>query len=126
MPFARVDTPGAVFGEMSSVLDRPATATVRAVGTVAVRRIDDPVAFLTDRPGAALAVLRTTASRLDGLTKYLVDVKRQFADAAGHLGMVDAILDQLVHHQGPRPRRDRPATPRADRAVRPGPGSRGR
>ncbi len=103
VPFARVDTPGAVFGEMSSVLDRPATATVRAVGAVAVRRIDDPVTFLSERSGAALAVLRTTASRLDGLTKYLVDVKRQFSDAAGHLGMVDAILDQLVHHQGPQP-----------------------
>ena len=101
--FARVDTPGAVFGEMSAVLDRPATATVRAVGRVVVRRVDDPVTFLSERPGAALAVLRTTASRLDGLTQYLVDVKRQFADAAGHLGMVDAILDQLVHHQGPKP-----------------------
>ena len=32
VPFARIDTPGAVFGEMSAVLDRPATATVRAVG----------------------------------------------------------------------------------------------
>ena len=78
-----------------------------------MRRVDDPVAFLTEQPGAALAVLRTTASRLDGLTQYLVDVKRQFADAAGHLGMVDAILDQLVHHQGPRSRTGRRATPRA-------------
>ena len=34
VPFARIDTPGAVFGEMSAVLDRPATATVRAVGAV--------------------------------------------------------------------------------------------
>jgi CRP-like cAMP-binding protein len=103
VPFARVDNPGSVFGEMSALLDRPATATVRAVGDVAVRRIDDPAAFLAAQPGAALAVLRTTASRLDGMTRYLVDVKRQFADASGHLGMVDAILDQLLHHQGPRP-----------------------
>ena len=101
--FARVDSPGAVFGEMSAVLDRPATATVRAMGPVELRRVADPMAFLAERPAAALAVLRTTASRLDGLTQYLVDVKRQFADAGGHLGMVDAILDQLVHHQGPRP-----------------------
>jgi CRP-like cAMP-binding protein len=28
--FARIDTPGAVFGEMSVVLERPATATVKA------------------------------------------------------------------------------------------------
>lgn len=101
VPFARIDSPGAVFGEMSAVLDRPATATVRAVGEVRVRLADDPVAFLTDHPGAALAVLRTTASRLDGMTRYLVDVKRQLAEAGGHLGLVDQILDTLLHHQGP-------------------------
>ena len=59
-------------------------------------------------------MLRTTASRLDGLTQYLVDVKRQFADSAGHLGMVDAILDQLVHHQGPRPRTGSARDPEGD------------
>ena len=103
-PFARIDTPGSVFGEMSVVLDRPATATVRATSDVQVYVADDPERFLTERPGAALAVLRTTASRLDGLTQYLVDVKQQFAGLDGHLGMVDGILDTLVHHQGPRPR----------------------
>ena len=100
VPFARIDTPGAVFGEMSAVLDRPATATVRANGEVRVRVLVDPLAFLIEHPGAALAVLRTTASRLDGLTRYLVDVKNQFSDAGGHLGRVDQILDHLVHHQG--------------------------
>ena len=35
VPFARIDNPGAVLGEMAAVLDKPATATVRAVGTVA-------------------------------------------------------------------------------------------
>ena len=40
-----------------------------------------------------------TATRLDGLTQYLVDVKQQFAGLTGHLGMVDQILDSLVHHQ---------------------------
>ncbi len=99
--FARIDRPGSVFGEMSVVLERPATATVRAVEDLQVHVIADPLEFLTAQPGAALAVLRMTASRLDGLTQYLVDVKTQFADAAGHLGLVDKILDRLVHHQGP-------------------------
>jgi hypothetical protein len=35
------------------------------------------------------------------MTRYLVDVKRQFSDAGGHLGLVDQILDTLLHHQGP-------------------------
>jgi CRP-like cAMP-binding protein len=102
--FARIDEPGAVFGEMSAVLGRPATATVRAVGDVRLRVADDAIAFLTERPGAALHVLRMTASRLDGMTHYLVDVKRQYADEQGHLGMVDRILDTLLHHQGPAAR----------------------
>jgi CRP-like cAMP-binding protein len=98
---ARVDSPGAVFGEMSAVLDKPATATARAATDVEVRVVDDPLAFLTERPAAALTVLRTTASRLDGMTQYLADVKTQLADSPDHLGMVGGILDVLVHHQAP-------------------------
>ena len=116
VPFARIDTPGAVFGEMSAVLERPATATIRAVSDLQVHVIDDPHGFLTQRPGAALAVLRTTASRLDGLTHYLVDVKHQFADAGGHLGVVDQILDKLVHHQGPSARTGSARDPEGDHA----------
>ena len=96
--FARVDSPGAVFGEMSVVLDQAASATVRAASAVEVRVVEDPLAFLRDRPGVALEVLRLTAARLDGLTQYLVDVKRQYADRDDHLGMVGGILDTLVHH----------------------------
>ena len=82
-----------------------------------LRVVDDPIGFLSDQPGVALAVLRTTASRLDGLTHYLVDVKRQFADAGGHLGMVDQILDQLVHHQGPRSQTGSARDPEGDHRV---------
>jgi CRP/FNR family cyclic AMP-dependent transcriptional regulator len=99
VPFARIDHPGAIFGEMSVVLDRPATATVRAGSDLEVYPITDPIRFLVEQPGAALAVLRMTASRLDGLTHYLVDVKQQFADDESHFGMLGKILDTLVHHQ---------------------------
>jgi CRP-like cAMP-binding protein len=99
VPIARIDSPGAVLGEMSVVLDKPATATLRAESDVAVRVIDDPLAFLVEQPGAALAVLRTTATRLDGMTQYLADVKTQLAGEDGHLGMVGQILDTLLHHQ---------------------------
>jgi CRP/FNR family transcriptional regulator, cyclic AMP receptor protein len=102
-PFARVQFPGAVFGEMSWVLDKPATATARASTDVVVHVVDDPERFFTERPGAALGVLQVTAARLDGLTQYLVDVKQQFAGHDDHLAMVDGILTSLVHHQAPRP-----------------------
>jgi CRP/FNR family cyclic AMP-dependent transcriptional regulator len=99
VPFARIDHPGAIFGEMSWVLGRPATATVRAMTPIEVRVMGDPEAFLAAHPAAAVEILRMTANRLDGLTQYLVDVKQQFAGLDGHLGMVDQILDTLVHHQ---------------------------
>ncbi len=104
VPFARIDSPGSVFGEMSWILDKPATATVRAATPTTVFVMDDPGSFLAEHPDVALQILRLTAGRLDGLTRYLVDVKQQFADAEGHLGMVDQILDTLVHHQAPKPR----------------------
>ena len=99
--FARIDHPGAVFGEMSWVLGRPATATVRAATVVEVHVMADPETFVAAHPEVAVAILRMTAARLDGLTQYLIDVKLQFADVEGHLGMVDGILNTLVHHQAP-------------------------
>jgi CRP/FNR family cyclic AMP-dependent transcriptional regulator len=97
---ARVDTPGSVFGEMSAVLGQPATATVRAATDVRVHVVEDPLTFLVEQPGVALAVLRVTAARLDGMTRYLTDVKQQLAGEEGHLGRVGQILDTLLHHQG--------------------------
>jgi CRP-like cAMP-binding protein len=97
---ARVDAPGSVFGEMSVVLGQPATATVRAATDVRVHVVEDPGTFLVEQPGVALAVLRVTAARLDGMTRYLTDVKQQLAGEDGHLGRVGQILDTLLHHQG--------------------------
>jgi CRP/FNR family cyclic AMP-dependent transcriptional regulator len=102
--FARIDGVGSIFGEMSVLLDRPATATVRALQptTMAVARNGE--AFLDERPDIALSVARTLAVRLDNLSGYLADVKRQFADQADHLGMLDDVLHTLIHHQAPAPR----------------------
>lgn len=95
-------------------LDRAASATVRASSAIEVHVVEDPLRFLSDKPGAALAVLRVTAARLDGLTQYLVDVKEQYADRSDHLGMVDSILDTLVHHQPGRVRTGSVRDPEAE------------
>ena len=89
VPFARIEHPGAVFGEMSAVLDRPATATVRVVGEVRFRVVADPLDFLTENPGAALSVLQTTgfpAGRAHPLPRgRQAAVRRE----EGHFGLVD-------------------------------------
>lgn len=96
-----VDAPGAVLGELSVVLERPATATVRAETPLRLRVAHDPQAFLRSHPDVALIVLRTVASRLEGLTAYLADVKRQFAEHSDHFGMIDDVLHALIHDQPP-------------------------
>jgi CRP/FNR family transcriptional regulator, cyclic AMP receptor protein len=99
--FATVDNPGAIFGEMSAVMGTVATATVRASAPSTLRVAADPHGFLA-QPGVALAVLRLTATRLDSMTRYLTDVRAQFGHMDNHLGMVDGVLETLLHHQAPK------------------------
>ena len=104
---AEVSEAGAVFGEMSWLLDIQPTATVRAIGPCKFRHVDDPAAFFSRNPGVALDVARMLARRLDSLNRYLVNIKEQFKDRADHLGIVDEVLDALVHkHPRNIPRRD--------------------
>ena len=49
-----------------------------------------------------LHVCELLARRLDSLNNYLVDVKRQF-EGHDHIGMVDEVLESLLHRQ-PRDR----------------------
>jgi len=90
---------GAIFGDMSALLGIPHMATVRAVGPCAVHRIEDGQAFLASHQEISFHLARMLAQRLHGVTSYLVDLKRQFEDHDGHLGMVDEILETLVHEQ---------------------------
>lgn len=96
-PIARVREPGAVFGEMSVLLNSPYTATVTAVTEVECRISDAPLEFLTSHPDVMLYVGRMLARRLESLNRYLLDVKGQFRDLEGHLGMVDEVLDALMN-----------------------------
>ncbi len=94
-----IDTPGAILGDMSTVLERPATATMRAARDSTTLWAEDGAAYLTARPDVLLEVARALATRLDNLTGHLTDVQRQYADDSGHLGMLDDVLSTLMHHQ---------------------------
>lgn len=96
---AVLETPGALLGEMSTVLDRPASASVRALDDVTVLEAVDGASFLTEHPEVLLEVARTLATRLDNLTGHLVDIKRQYGGDGSHLGMLDDVLSTLMHHQ---------------------------
>ena len=109
VPVALASQPGAVFGEMAVLLGTAHTATVRAVTACDFLVVDDPRAFLTSSPEWCLHICELLARRLDSLNNYLVDVKRQF-EGNDHLGMVDEVLEALLHRQ-PRDRvRPKPST----------------
>jgi len=99
VPVNRVGDPGAVFGEVSVLLNQPAMATVRCLTPCRFRVAADARQFLAAHPSASWHLARMLAHRLNGLTHYLVDLKEQFADREDHLGMVDEVLDSLLHHQ---------------------------
>src|SRR5690348_10498812 len=63
--------PGAVTGEMSVLLDRPHTATVRAGVDSKLFEIEDAAAFLKAQPAVALLIAQLLAQRLNVATTYL-------------------------------------------------------
>ena len=96
---AVVGESGAVFGEMSVLLNRPHTATVRATSPVGVFVFEDAQNFLKSHPEIAFFLGKLLAERLNAATTYLVDLKRQFEGQGNHFGMVGEILETLIHQQ---------------------------
>ncbi|MEO8427036.1 MAG: cyclic nucleotide-binding domain-containing protein [Verrucomicrobiota bacterium] len=102
VPVAAASQPGIVFGEMAALLGGNHTATVRAMKRCAFYVVGNPRDFLKASPAVCLHVCELLARRLDALNSYLVDVKGQF-EGHDHLGMVDEVLEALLHRQ-PRDR----------------------
>ncbi len=98
---AEVSEPGAIFGEMSSLLDRPATATVTATVDSRFHVAQRGGEYLTATPEVAIEVARALAERLELLTSYLADIKEQFAESGGHLALVDGVMRSLIHEKLP-------------------------
>jgi CRP-like cAMP-binding protein len=94
--------PGAVFGEISVLLDGPHTATVAAVEPTSCYVSRGGRAFLAANPELSLFVAELLARRLQGMNRYLVDMKAQYEDRKDHLGMVDQVLEALSHRQPKR------------------------
>lgn len=110
---ARIRTPGALFGEMSTLLGTPYSATVIAETEVRVKEVADGEAFLSLNPAITLHTARLLAQRLHDSTTYLADLKKQFQDKTDHFGMVDRVMGALQNQQAevapaPQERRDDP------------------
>jgi CRP/FNR family cyclic AMP-dependent transcriptional regulator len=73
---AKVAEPGAVFGELSVLLDQPHTADVRTL-EASEFRVADAAALLGQDPVALLYVTMVLARRLDGANRLLLELKNQ-------------------------------------------------
>lgn len=97
VPIVEVGDRGAALGEMSVLLNAPHTAEVRAKGAVSAHVAEEPERYLGQHPEVAVYITRLLALRLNAVNRYLLDVKRQFADEGHHLAMIDEVLDTLMN-----------------------------
>lgn len=73
---AEVSEPGAVFGELSLLLDQPHAADVRAL-EVTEFHVADAASLVTDDPATLLYLTVLLARRLDATNRALIELKRQ-------------------------------------------------
>jgi CRP-like cAMP-binding protein len=79
LEIARVTEPGAVFGELSVLLDQPHTADVRAL-EASQFHVADAATLLKGDPIALLYVATVLAQRLDSANRGLLELKRQVSE----------------------------------------------
>jgi len=97
VPITAITEIGACVGEVSLLLDVPATADVVAPEPAVVAVVDDAAHLLATHPNLSLALAQLLATRVQHMTTYLADLQRQYADHEGGLGMVDVVLGSLMH-----------------------------
>ena len=95
----RIFIPGSIFGEVSVLLDQTHTANVQAVTESTFYVVDDAKTFLRSNLDFNYHVSTLLARRLESLSTYLVDVKKQYSTYDDHFGMVDEVLEGLLHNQ---------------------------
>ena len=90
-----VSESGAVFGEISALLNVPHTATVRAATACSVCLIEGASEFLENHPKLAFELSKMLAQRLHGVTNSFADLKSRIEDKNNDLKAMDEILASL-------------------------------
>jgi CRP-like cAMP-binding protein len=96
---AKISEPGAVFGELALILDKPHTADVKTL-----ERSDFHVvkasSLLTENVSALLYVSAILAKRLDAANDLIVEIKGELAEE-NRPGVIRKALDKLGELLGP-------------------------
>jgi CRP/FNR family cyclic AMP-dependent transcriptional regulator len=93
LQIATVSEPGAVFGELSVILDKPHTADVRAVERSEFH-VAKASSLLTEDVAALFYVSATLARRLDIANEIIVEIKRDL-DSGKRPGVLARALEKL-------------------------------
>lgn len=109
-----IDEPGAFVGEISALLGSPPTANVVAATASRVRVIQDAGSAIRRDPVLLHAISSLLARRLQAVTAYLVDIKRQYAATDTHLALMDEVLAHLMTMQARPAEAQRPGSERTD------------
>jgi CRP/FNR family cyclic AMP-dependent transcriptional regulator len=98
---ARVAEPGAVFGELSVLLDQPHTADVCAL-EVSQFHVADAASLLARDPISVLYVATVLAQRLDSANRALVLLKSQLQDGQPHSVVAKTVekMEELLAASG--------------------------
>jgi CRP/FNR family transcriptional regulator, cyclic AMP receptor protein len=98
---ARVAEPGAVFGELSVLLDQPHTADVCALENSQFH-VADAATFLERDPISVLYVATVLAQRLDSANRALVQLKSQLQDGQPHSVVAKTVekMEELLAASG--------------------------
>lgn len=94
-----ISEPGAIFGEISALLNIPPFATVKAITPCRAYVVEKANDYIKSNREIAYYLSKLLAQRLNWVVNYLVDINTQFADHRDHLGMVDEVLEALIHQQ---------------------------
>jgi CRP/FNR family transcriptional regulator, cyclic AMP receptor protein len=90
---ATVSKPGAVFGELSALLDEPHSADVRVL-EASEFHVADAAALLEQDPAALLYVAVVLARRMDDANRAFFELKAQLA-AGAPPGLIDKTLGRI-------------------------------
>jgi CRP/FNR family cyclic AMP-dependent transcriptional regulator len=102
---ARVTEPGAVIGDISFLLHRPHTATVRAAARSELFVAEDPAALLRGEPDVMLYIAAVLAGRLNAVNHLLIETRRRAEEREEPGGLLAETLSrvgQALNIRGPR------------------------
>jgi CRP-like cAMP-binding protein len=92
---ARVDRPGAVFGDMAVLRNEPHSADVVAFERSSLYVVSEAEAFLRSEPLIALYIAMVQSGRLDAANRSLIEARRQFSGPGQEQRAFVASLDRI-------------------------------